>query len=84
MGFGFNLEELDALLGFQTALRAGGEGADRFDFVAEEFEADGVGRVRGEDVADAAAATEFAGILHGLDALVAVIDEPARECRADR
>ena len=74
-----NIEQRHGFLRLQAPLRTGGEGADRFHFVAEELEPHGIGRVRWEDVADAAATAELAGILHGVHALVAVLDEPDRE-----
>ena len=74
-----DIEQRHGFLRLQAPLRTGGEGADRFHFVAKELEPHGVGRVGWEDVADAAAAAELAGILHGVHALVAVLDEPDRE-----
>ncbi len=53
------------------SLRAGIEFADGFDGVAEEFDANGPGRFRGEDIDDTAADGELAGEVDHFGACVA-------------
>ncbi len=60
----------------QAALSVGGELADRFDVVAQEFEAIGSLGIRGIDVQDAAPTAEFAGDFNRLHALEAALDQP--------
>ena len=60
----------------QAALGVRGERANRLEFVAEEFEPHGVGGVGGEEIDDAAALGELAGVLDRLAALEAVVVQP--------
>ena len=71
--------QLGAGLGTQAALGQGGELADRVDLVAEELEAIRSLGIGGEDVQDTAAATEFAGNLHGVAAAKAVGQQPGTQ-----
>ena len=54
-------------------------GPDRLDLVAEELDADRVGRVGGEDVEDAAADAELAGHLDDLGPRHAALEQPGRQ-----
>ena len=74
----------------QRALRERREGADAFDDVAEELDADRLAPRRPEDVENAAANGDLAAFLHALDALVPGEDErlgqllePARLAHGD-
>ena len=68
--------ENDAFLDIpRTSLRPDREGPNRFDFIAEELEANRVVGIEREDVEDAATA-RIAGQFNGVDAFVALLDKP--------
>ena len=69
--------ERDGVPAVERALGFGVEGPDRLDLVAEELDADRLGRVGGEDVEDAAAEAELAGDLDDLGPRHPPLEQPA-------
>ena len=69
----------DRVPAVERALGFDVERADRLDLVAEELDADRVGRVGGEDVEDAAADAELAGHLDDLGPRHAALEQPGRQ-----
>ena len=71
--------ERDRVPAIERALGFDVEGPDRFDLVAEKLDADRVGRIRGEDVEDAAADAELAGYLDDLGPRHSALEQPCRQ-----
>ena len=72
-GQGDRVPTVERALGFRV------ERPDRFDLVAEELDADRVGRIRRKDVEDAATDAELAGDIHDLGSGHAALQQPARQ-----
>ena len=68
---------VDRVPAVERALGFGVERADRLDLVAEELDADRVGRIGREDVEDAAADAELAGDLDDLGPRHPALEQPA-------
>src|SRR5262245_1369983 len=63
----------------QTALRLGREAADRFNLISQQLQPCWCVGVWREDIDDAATAAELGGIFHGIDAAIAVGNQPSGE-----